>query len=230
MDAQPVREHVQRLGEFGLGWQRIAALAGVSGFPVARLLYGVPSEGRAPSKRIKTQTAEKLLAVRPDLDVLAGTAMIHSAGTQRRIQALCVVGWSLSEQARRAGRHPSNYAMFLTRPRVTAANARDVRDLCAKLWNVAPPETTRNERISAAKARAAARRNQWLPLAAWDDDLIDLPPQWLRAELDQRAAQMSDAETQSSRTAVYKHGDHSPLTLAGAREHGRRQRRKQAAS
>ncbi|GAA0853307.1 hypothetical protein ACFQVD_26750 [Streptosporangium amethystogenes subsp. fukuiense] len=230
VDAQPVREHVQLLGEFGLGWKRIAGLADVPEFTVGRLLYGAPLERRAPSKRIKTQTAEKLLALRPNLDILPDTATISSAGTQRRIQALSVVGWSIPQQARLLGRKPSNYASILARPKVTAATARDVRALCEELWNTAPPETTPAERMSASKARAAARRNNWVPLATWDEDLIELPPRWLKIELRRQAERMTHEEASRCYTAHRKHGDVSPLVVAGSLEYKRRQHRRERAA
>lgn len=230
VDAQPVREHVQFLREFGLGWRHIAVLAGVPADAVQRLLYGVPREGRPPSKQIRTQTAEKLLALHPNLDVLADTATISSAGTQRRAQALSVAGWSIPEQARRLGKQPNNYALALTQSLVTAATARAVRALCEELWNVAPPQETTAQRISASKARATAQRNGWLPLAAWDEELIDLPPRWLKGELRRQAEAMTDRELNRCHAAYSTEGDKSPLTVAGDREYKRRYARRQVAS
>jgi hypothetical protein len=49
------------------------------------------------------------------------------------------------------------------------------RDLYDQLWDQPPPQATRGQRISAAKARAHAARHHWPPPLAWDDDTIDQP-------------------------------------------------------
>lgn len=224
-DAEPARQHIRMLGDFGLGWVRVARLAGVPQYTVHRLLYGTPAEGRPPTRRIKQATADKILAVRLDLDALPATAKVDSAGTRRRIQALCVVGWSISEQARQIGVWPANLnAVLHARKCVTVATARLVRDLADRLWTQPPPETTKPERISASYARSMARKHGWLPLAAWDDDLIDLPDEWLDKAITEQVAGMGMAELAAAWTARYKHGDKCPLIVAAAREYKRRRK------
>ena len=52
---------------------------------------------------------------------------------------------------------------------------------------LACPDTA-TARIAAARARSHAAARGWLPPAAWDDDLIDIPDDQLPAELARRVA------------------------------------------
>lgn len=215
LDAEPVRQHVRMLGDCGIGWKRVAELAGVSRGAVSKLLYGL--KGRAPSRRMRRESAEKILAVRFDIDALPDTARVASAGSRRRVQALALVGWSIPLQGRLIGAGRNTLYEVLNQPYVCAGTARAIRDLANRLWNQTPPDSTHGERLSVAKARAYAHRNGWLPLAAWDDDLIDLPDEWLAKAITEQVAGMGRAELAAAWTAHYKHGDKSPLTVAAAR-------------
>lgn len=62
-DAGPVREHVRSLMRFGIGWRTVADHAGVSHETVKRLLYGKPTRGQPPTRRMLPRTADALLAV-----------------------------------------------------------------------------------------------------------------------------------------------------------------------
>lgn len=217
VDAEPVRRQVHRLRAAGLGWKRVASLAGVSISTVSKLLYGSPTRGMGPTKRVRPATAAAILAVHADLDTLADKACTDAAGTRRRIQALARLGWSLGEQARRVGWTHQNYAALQTRTQVIARTARLVRGLYEDLSMTPAPDGPGVER-----ARREAARKGYLPPLAWDDDLIDLPDAELDAELERRAAAMDDDETTRCNSARHHHGDRSPLVMAGAREYGRR--------
>lgn len=172
----------------GIGAARVAHLAKVSRGSVGRLLYGRPAGGEPPSRRIRTTTAERLLAVRYSAAGLAPGVAIEAAGTRRRLQALVAVGWSGPALATRLPMQPAHLSRILRgRPTVSAATARRARELYDELWDQPPPQSTRGERISAAKARAHAARVGWPPPLAWDDDQIDDPsaaPQpWRRPSL-----------------------------------------------
>lgn len=180
VDAHPVREHVRALQEFGLGWKRIAALAGVSVNVVDKLLYGAPERGMGPSKRVRPETAAKLLTVRPDPAHLAGAVDVDATGTRRRLQALVAGGWPQARLAVRLGLTPSNFGATLQRERVLASTARAVHALYDELWRADPREHgVDNQAYS--RARNHARSRQWAPAGAWDDDTIDDPaafPEW----------------------------------------------------
>ena len=175
-DATPVRDHVRHLMARGIGASRVATLARVSRSSVSHLLYGDPARGEMPSRRIRTGTAQRLLAVRfSEANLAAGTA-VEAAGTRRRLQALIATGYSGRSLAARLVMEPAHlYRILSGRPAVMAATACRVRELYDRLWGQPPPQGTRGERISAAKARAHAARRGWPPPLAWDDDTIDDP-------------------------------------------------------
>ncbi|QQM45120.1 hypothetical protein [Streptomyces liliifuscus] len=174
-DAEPVRRHVRMLGSYGIGWQRVSRLSGVSNGGMSRLLYGDYSRGRQPSKRVRTQTADRIYTVRADIGNVAPTALVDGTGTRRRIQALVANGWP---QMRLGVELDLNhYRMIWERARsemVTGASARQVLDLYSQLWNVDPASRGIAPRYI-AQAKRIAKVNGWAPPGAWDDDYIDSP-------------------------------------------------------
>lgn len=170
VDATPVREHLAALSAAGIGWKRAAVLADVAASTVSKLLYGRP-----PTRRVKPETARRLLAVRPSLDVMLDGARVDATGTHRRLQALACLGWSDARLGARLGLDSGNYGTMLRQREVSAARARDVARLYDELWRSGPPETDHRTRQSASRARNRARANGWAPPMAWDDDAIDDP-------------------------------------------------------
>jgi transcriptional regulator with XRE-family HTH domain len=182
VDAAPVREHVLALAAAGMGHKRIARLAGVSGSAVSWLLYGKTREDgtrRPPSRKVNAATAEKLLAVQPDVEVMAPKAVVDATGARRRLRALVAHGWTARALAKRMGMTDSNFARVLhAETGMHAETVLRVRALYDELWNVRPPERNGAERQAASRARNLAERNGWLPALAWDDDTIDDPAAW----------------------------------------------------
>jgi len=174
VDAGPAREHLQALSRAGIGWKRAAELSGVSTGAVSKLLFGGPGD-RAPSRRIRPETAAAILAVALSPASLSPGSLVAAAGTRRRLQALVAIGWPQSQLARRLGMSPSNFGDVLGRGQVTAGTARTVQGLYDRLWNRPPAETDQRSRISAARARNYASARGWPPPMAWDDDVIDDP-------------------------------------------------------
>lgn len=177
VDAAPVRDHVRAQMTAGLGWQRIAGLAGVSTSTVSNLIY--VKAGRSLTTRMRPTTAARLLAVRADLDTLAPHALIDATGTRRRIQGLIWLGYterriSTMLSPDRAQRLAND---VLYAQRVTAATALAVRALSEQLEGKPAPAQTKGARIWVARSRASARREGWVPLAAWDaiDDPAAVP-------------------------------------------------------
>jgi hypothetical protein len=176
VDAAPVREHVLTLKAAGIGWERVARIAGVPPATVSYLLYGCPAAGRPPSGRIRPGAAARLLAVIPSLDLLAGKARTDAAGTRRRLQALAAAGHTREALRGRLGiRDESNFSKLLTCDRVSAATARAVRGLYDELWDVPPDESTPQAAALARRARKRAAALGWPLPMAWDDDTIDDP-------------------------------------------------------
>lgn len=73
VDADPVREHILMLGEFGIGYKRVAQLAGVGITGVRTLIWGRQDPGDRYGeipKRVTREKAERILAVRPTVENL----------------------------------------------------------------------------------------------------------------------------------------------------------------
>jgi transcriptional regulator with XRE-family HTH domain len=171
--AEPVREHLRALAAAGIGWKRAAELSGVSTGAVSKILYGGPG-GRPPTRRVRPETAAAVLAVRSAPEALAGGAETDGTGTRRRVQALVARGWSQARIAGMLGVGAANLGDLLYRRKaVTAAKARAVRSLYARLWDQPPPESSHREKIAASRARRYAAERRWPPPMAWDD--IDDP-------------------------------------------------------
>lgn len=221
--AQPVREHIAMLRAQGIGLRTIAEVSGVDRKRLQAIVGGRTERGTPPQERVRPAIADAILAVRPSMDVLPGRTAVDASGTHRRIQALVAVGWSQSRIAARLGWTAANLSTLLRRPRTIAATARAVRDLYEELWDQPPPENTPWDKTAAVRARRHAAKEGWLPPAAWDDDLIDLPDDELAAELARRVEAMDEDEMRRCVTAV-RNGERSPLIVAAASEHRRRRK------
>jgi hypothetical protein len=183
MDAKPVRAHLHKLMAGGLSLRATAALAGVPKSTLQSMMYGAPGHGRAPSKGIDVDTGQRILALSPTLDDYPPRAWIDATGTQRRLQALAVLGWPMTQIAPHAGMAPTYVQRILRGDRVLASTFRAVRAAYDQLWNQQPSTETRAERISVTKTLAHARKNGWVSPLAWNDDEIDDPkarPQGVR--------------------------------------------------
>ena len=180
VDAEPVRQHIRALGEFGIGWIRAAKLAGVSTGGVSKILYGDRPRGLAPTKRVRPETALKILAVEPTLANVGARTPIDGTGTRRRLQALVAMGWTQSELARRLDMNRANFGRTIVNALVEAGTAQATLALYDELWRLNPVENG----VPAHRAEASrrlARERSWAPVGAWDDDQIDDPaafPDW----------------------------------------------------
>jgi hypothetical protein len=188
---EPVREHIEHLQEFGMGIRRISEIAGVSYNAVQGPVYGRPlrSGGWQPTRKIRRESAEKILAVKPTLENLRLGAYIPARGAQRRLQALAVRGWSFSEIGRRLGFHRSNFADMSQRY-VTVRSHLKIAALYDQMWNEAPPLATPMERAVYARTIRLARQHRWLPPLAWDDIDNDTEPP------------VADRDTEPDETAI----------------------------
>ncbi|WP_156960825.1 sigma factor-like helix-turn-helix DNA-binding protein [Amycolatopsis taiwanensis] len=175
VDAEPARQHVRKLQAAGLGWKRVAQLAGLDHSVVWKLIYGDRKRFDGPSKRIRPETERKILAVRATLDNLGDNALVDGTGTRRRLEALIAMGWSKAKLAARLGMTPTNFGSTMQRARLHAATVRAVRVLYNELWDIRPPEDTHRDKIAASRARTYAQRHGFVPPQAWDDDTIDDP-------------------------------------------------------
>lgn len=180
VDAEPVREHILELAEFGVGYKRIAAVSGVGVTAVRNLVWGRQDPGPRKGelqKRVKRETAEAILAVRLDVENLADGGKMPARGTHRRLQALVARGWSMSKLADRLGMERSNFGLLMQRDQVIARTHREVAALFDELWDELPPREAWRDKIAYSRAVGYAKTRRWLPPLAWDDiDRDEEPP------------------------------------------------------
>lgn len=124
--AGPAREHLQFLSDHGVGLKQAARVSGVSHGTISKLMYGAP--GRAPSKRIRHSTSERILAVTP-ADAADG-GRIPAGPTWERLDDLIAAGVPKAELARRLGQ--KGPGLQLSRNLVSARHARAVAAMHAE--------------------------------------------------------------------------------------------------
>ncbi|MFE3452428.1 hypothetical protein ACFXJ8_26240 [Nonomuraea sp. NPDC059194] len=219
VDAEPVRQHIISLQQSGLSVAHIVNMSGVGYSVVRNILYG--THDQPPARRVFWDNAQAVLKVRADVDSMPGSARVDGAGTRRRIQALMTLGWTSQNIADLVGYTRVYVTALASRDRVTASAAKRIREAYGQLSMNVPADTPR-----ARKAKAFAAGRGWLPPAAWDDDLIDLPDDELKVELRRQVALMDWSELQACHNSRARYGDRSPLTLEASREYKRRPRQK----
>lgn len=179
VDVAPVREHVLMLGEYGIGYKRVAELAGFkSSTPVRTIIWGRQDPGRVGEmqKRVKRETAERILAIQPTVENLGAKRPVPALGAHRRVQALVARGWSLSSLAIQLGWTPANFWSMMQRPVVGAKTHLAIAALYEQLWDREPPRDDWHARASYTRAVNYAERRGWLPPLAWDDIDTDAEP------------------------------------------------------
>lgn len=176
VDVTEVREHVLMLGEFGIGYKRVAELAGFkSSTPVRTIIWGRQDPGRVGEmqKRVKRETAEKILAIQPDLSLLADPVAVPVKPYVRMVKALVAVGWSQSKIAHALGMTPANFdhvrryeaSSHKYRVRMSAGTARAIVALYDDWSMRRPPEDEWRDKIAAARSRRYAAERGWpLPM------------------------------------------------------------------
>jgi hypothetical protein len=178
VDAEAVREHILMLGEYGIGYKRVAELAGVGVTGVRTLIWGRqdpgPRFGEIP-KRVAREKAEAILAVEASIENLGDGAKLPATGTHRRIQALVTRGWSLTKLAARLDMQVGNFWKILERDQVIASTHRRMAEVYDELWDKQPPHDEWHSKAAFSRTLNYAKRRGWLPPLAWDD--IDTDPE-----------------------------------------------------
>ena len=137
VSAEPARRHLAALAEAGVGLKTVARLSGVSHGSLSQIVYGAPRLGRPPSRRIRRQTLERILAVHP---AQAGGGQRVSAGaTWTLIGDLVAAGYTRAYLARALGSQAASPTLQIGRQQVRASTARAVEDLHQRLINRPPP-------------------------------------------------------------------------------------------
>ncbi|GGU61935.1 helix-turn-helix domain-containing protein [Streptomyces lavendofoliae] len=172
VDAETVRQHLRNLQACGAGLRSVAAASGVDRKRLQAILTGRPERRTGPQERVRPALATAVLAVEPTLEVLGAATVINAVGTHRRLQALVYAGWPQHHLAAALGWTDVNFSALLRRQQVTVRTARAVRDLYDQRWKSDPREHGVDAQAY-SRARNHARRLNWQPVGAWDDDTID---------------------------------------------------------
>lgn len=125
VSAVPAREHIQFLSEHGVGLKQVVKVSGVSQGALWKLMYG--KNGKT-SKRIRPETAEKILAVTP-ADVADG-ARVPAGPTWDKVDELIAAGIPKAEIARRLGQNTGG--LQLSKGMVSGRHARAVAAMHAE--------------------------------------------------------------------------------------------------
>lgn len=160
VDATPVAEHLRQLFSAGAGWHQIATAAESSTATVHAIITGRITQCR----RV---TASKFLAIKAQ-DVIPSNRAVDACGSIRRMHALLALGHTNKAITVASGVEHSMLSDLINERLTTVtrhvADRIDIgfRALAAK-------------RGTSARNINRARRNNWAPPAAWDDEAIDDP-------------------------------------------------------
>lgn len=105
--------------------------------------------------------------------IRGGNVLVDAAGTRRRLQALCAIGYSWKQIGDRLGMNRANVAQHAKlATKVWPRNAEKARALYEELSMIpAQHDGTKNLAI----ARNTAKRYGFVSALGWDDDTIDNP-------------------------------------------------------
>lgn len=148
VDPKPARAHVRKLMRAGMGYKRIAQVAGVNPKTVYILATGKRKDRKA--KRMRRESAEKILAV--DLD-LAGGQMVDSTEAKAIIAELVGRGWAKAEIGRRVHGPQAKALQVARNGMVTVAALATLRELLTE------PVPLRNYSRGKAGTKAMPVRN-----------------------------------------------------------------------
>ena len=125
VDPGPVRVRLKLLRENGVGLDQIAKLSKTPRSTIRRLLR----EPEFSPRRIRPETANRLMAVRPSPEYVAPRSQVDAGETRRRIEMLVEAGHSIPELARALGKSSVSLRRTLDRRTVTAQTALSVSNL-----------------------------------------------------------------------------------------------------
>lgn len=181
VDAEPVRQHLRQLSEFGIGGDRVAGIANVSIASVRHIRYGRPGRKHPrrgiPPAQVGEEIARRVLAVRADPAHLARNAVVPARGARRRLQALVRQGWSQARLADHLGMSRKQLGfMLLHTPGITVRMHEHVAAVYDELWDKTPPHVEHYALIAYRRSISHAAARGWASPLAWDDiDLDDGP-------------------------------------------------------
>lgn len=131
ISAGPAREHIAFLAEHGIGLKTVAKASGVSHGALWKLMYGKrQADGtQKPSRRIRPETAEKILAV--TLDGGADGSRVPAGPTLAAVERLVAAGVPKVRIAERCGQ--TGPGLQIGTEYVTRRTARAIAEMAAEL-------------------------------------------------------------------------------------------------
>lgn len=168
VSAEPARRHLRELQARGMGFKRVAELAGISPSTTAAILYGKLQ--RPPTKRIKPSTLEAILAVDYDLDTLADGTLVDAADTHDNIARLVAAGVPKVRIAERLGN--TILQVYPGRAQVQARTARIIAEMAAEL-DAGTLVTVRHSRYGTTTVAPEATVDEPKPRTFEEADEID---------------------------------------------------------
>lgn len=158
--ASEARAHLRDLAGAGVGPRSVAIASGLSQSTLGKIIYGEPSRGRGPSKRIRRETHEAVLSVRPE-DGPDGSRM--PAGPAWDIVGeLLGLGWRKADIGR-ALHGPHAKSLQIARESVSRKNYRALRALLDQL---VPPKNRVDGPADDALPILARGDTSWMPRGA----------------------------------------------------------------
>ena len=185
VDAQPARDHINKLRVLGVGVKQVAKLTGIAPSVLGALVFGRGSSQQgsyekprpATISKIRRENEQKILAVTFDVFSLTPGTNVAARGAHRRIQALCAIGYSLSFQAECIGWNVGNFAMLLKRDVIQVKTLLAVMAMFDEFSLKARTSEDSHVLGGITRAKKLAKKNKWVPPLAWDSiDFDDAPP------------------------------------------------------
>jgi hypothetical protein len=129
VSATAAREHIAWLASEGVGLKQVAKVSGVSHGALWKLVYGVPSAGRSPSKRIRPETSAAICAVMPNQG--ADGSRVPAGPVWDHVERLVAAGVPKARIAERIGQRGPG--LQLGREYITRKAARAIAEMVAEL-------------------------------------------------------------------------------------------------
>lgn len=175
-DAAPVREHITYLAREGVSYRQVAKYAGVAHTAILDIVVGSTRTGGRPRKRVRRETADRILGMRPSVDVMADGRTYPATGLIRRVHALAALGYSMTWTCDQAGIRMSDLHRITRTGRTSPGTHLKVDAVYQQVGDTPRVGHTHAEKQSISRTLNRARREKWVPPAGWDDiDLDDAP-------------------------------------------------------
>lgn len=173
VDTAAALAHVEMLHAQGMSYAHIARLARVDINAIHRMrgkYAALPA-----SKQIRTESANRILALKAQFTRQAPDARIPNRGALRRIQALRAIGWPVNVLMEKSGLSNATFTDMPRRAWVKTSTQRAVESLYELLYDQNPAEHGVDPWIVHRGKRYAAKRRWAVPLAWTDIDTDENP-------------------------------------------------------